>query len=173
MAYYFFDFTSPQKCTIDGFLRSLTSRISSHPHARVGALLRFYAEHLDGQEQPSQKKLLGTLRETLEGSGEVYLVIDALDECKERERLLQILSTMRGWNLRHLHILFTSRKEVDMEEGLRFYITDRIDIEPSVLEADIRLLTKEAIYGHWRLKQLANETKKKIQQTLVSKAQGM
>ncbi|KAE8372510.1 hypothetical protein BDV26DRAFT_297790 [Aspergillus bertholletiae] len=173
LAYFFFDFRNPQQITIEGLLRSILSQLFSQLNGKIESVLRLYAEHLDGREEPSQGRLFHTLRDALDAKMEVYLVIDALDECRDRDQLVQTLSTIQGWDLPYLHVLVTSRRHVEIEKGLQGRLTDQINLEPEMVEADIRLLTKQTVNRHWRLSQLRTETRDDIEQKMISKAQGM
>ena len=49
-------------------------------------------------------------------------IIDALDECidenETRREILTFLTDLSNWNLPQLHILVTSRKELEIEKSL-------------------------------------------------------
>lgn len=63
--------------------------------------------------------LIQVLEETLAVFACANVVLDALDECFDREDLLRIPETMNGWRQESLHILVTSRRERDLKEGLQ------------------------------------------------------
>jgi hypothetical protein len=48
---------------------------------------------------------------------EAYIILDALDECKDGMELLENVDEIAGWNLKKLHILATSRREKDIVQG--------------------------------------------------------
>ncbi len=52
-------------------------------------------------------------------------ILDALDECKERQELLTDIDEIAGWKNRKLHMLATSRRENDIEESLEPLVNDQ------------------------------------------------
>ncbi|KAF7975367.1 hypothetical protein HWV62_9693 [Athelia sp. TMB] len=58
------------------------------------------------------------LQDIIKEFDHVYIVIDALDECADRERLLKWLKNMPHWERGKLHALFSSRREPDIEDSL-------------------------------------------------------
>jgi len=59
------------------------------------------------------------LKDVVVGFEHVYLITDALDECPklsgERGKLLDTLREIYGWKMGCMHILATSRREVDIQ----------------------------------------------------------
>lgn len=74
----------------------------------------------------------------------VYLVLDAIDECpqdaSERELLLELIIRTQGWGLDNLHVLLTSRKKQDIDDALKrlsmIPTFSRIDLERRREEVD-------------------------------------
>lgn len=71
-----------------------------------------------------------TIPTTLSGSGRVFAILDALDECPardgERYLLLSTLSQIHGWNIPGLRLLLTSRVEDDIWR----HVTARLSTQP-------------------------------------------
>lgn len=53
---------------------------------------------------------------------QTYIILDALDECADREGLMEVLEKIAGWKLQNLHLLVTSRKERDIERSLDRFV---------------------------------------------------
>jgi len=71
----------------------------------------------------------------------LYIVIDALDECSEREDqhgLFALLARIHSWNIDKLHILATSRQQVDIDEGLQTLRTGTLAIVDTLVKLDIK-----------------------------------
>jgi hypothetical protein len=106
----------------------------------------------------------------------LFIVLDALDECDDREELLQILTSVSEWKAHNTHICITSRKERDIEESL-LQIIDRdyiIDAQSDLVDPDIRLyiverLSRDNSMGKWR----QGSQDKEIETVLMNKANGM
>ena len=58
------------------------------------------------------------LRDVLNSLIGVHVIIDALDECMEREHLFELLEEIIAWKL-EAHLLVTSRKEGDIVEAFK------------------------------------------------------
>ena len=70
-------------------------------------------------QQPSDEQLQNILRNILDRFSQAYIIIDALDECTEREKTLnwlnKLISDTNG-KAANLHIVVTSRPEADITE---------------------------------------------------------
>ena len=85
------------------------------------------------------------LQSVLKLSGQVFLVIDALDECpigdESRAKVLALLTELSGWSLSNLHVLVTSRKEPDIEKALaplaNLVNFSSVSIQTNQVQADI------------------------------------
>ena len=80
------------------------------------ALGSLYSLYTNGEPQPSYDSLLATLRQMMEQFEELHVIRDALDECLERQELVIGIQELIGWKCINLYILFTSRRERDIEE---------------------------------------------------------
>ncbi|KAE9381121.1 hypothetical protein N431DRAFT_1674 [Stipitochalara longipes BDJ] len=131
LAYFYCDFNdiSSQKTTniLSSLIRQLCSQRPDTPLAVLN--LR---QIKDAGQFPELKQLEDTLRETTLEFGDVYIVIDAIDECPEinedgetpRHELLQSLQRIHGWALPNIHILITSRPEHDIELEMNSFFSD-------------------------------------------------
>ena len=63
------------------------------------------------------------LLELIGGFDHVYIVIDALDECKGRRKLMEWISHVCESSKDRLHLLATSRPEPDIEDVMRSLAT--------------------------------------------------
>jgi hypothetical protein len=87
--------------------------------------------------QPTINELTGLLKEILESIPSMYLILDALDECTDREDLLWLLKDINMWSQTNTHILVTSREERDIKHALKAFVTTSISIQGSGVDADI------------------------------------
>ena len=113
---------------------------------------------------------------------EVWLVLDALDECRTRkgpstEGLLswirEVLNEERG----NVHLLVTSRPEQDIEsEIMEFaHIDDVVPIQSSLITNDIRAYVRTRVREDNGLKRWRSqpEVQNEIETRLMEKADGM
>lgn len=68
---------------------------------------------------------------------ETFIIVDALDECKEREELLILLKNLTSWGIEELHVLIISRRVRDIEETLESLVTGEICLQSAVVNINI------------------------------------
>lgn len=173
MAFFYFDFNDAKKQQSENLVRSLIVQLSAQSSTIPEALNALYSKHHDGQQQPSKVSLVETLRQICMEFQEVFIVLDALDECTDREELLNLISEIHEWKTNKLHMLATSRREIDITEALEPLITGQISIQDEVDNADIYIHVCERLQNDSKLKKWSADIKTKIETTLMSGAHGM
>jgi len=111
---------------------------------------------------------------------EVYVVIDALDECPERERhhVIRFITEVIN-SLRCAKIFVTSRRESDLVRAFEEGSTPTIQIKTENVAADIEGFVQSEVKKlrngyHGKKLYLADDTlEARIIQTLTEKADGM
>jgi hypothetical protein len=139
------------------------------------SLRAFYEKHQHGQ--PPEAGLLKAIKSLLEYK-QSFIIIDALDECPnsgdERGDLCDILEELHSWAQPNLHLLVTSRKEVDLCDALESLVTlGPISIQGGVVKSDIRKYVRSQLESDSKLKKWSDEIQTEIEETLVEGAQGM
>ena len=83
LAFFYFDFRDIGKQDARSLLSSLLVQLCHESDKFSEILSSHYSTHGDGTRQPSEGTLLGCLKDMLKlrGQGELYIVVDALDEC--------------------------------------------------------------------------------------------
>lgn len=112
------------------------------------------------------------------GPGQVFIIIDALDECPndntERRDLCAVLKEMKAWATANLHTLVTSRREVDLVEALNPLSTiDPISIQGGVVKSDIRMFVQTELSNDLKLQKWPTNIRYEIEEALVKGAEGM
>ena len=109
--------------------------------------------------------------------GDIYIILDALDECTERNELFEDLETVISWKDVNLHVIVTSRMEKDIDEALTPLINsrNRIGIQSTRVDDDIRTYIHDRLQVDRKLKRWQKDTKVQgmIEDTLMRKADGM
>ncbi|OBT38491.1 hypothetical protein VE00_11148 [Pseudogymnoascus sp. WSF 3629] len=118
VAYFYFDFTDADKQKPELMVRSLISQLSEQCIRMPLALEALYSSCDKGNRQPSLDALMNVLQQMLLEFPQSYLILDALDECANRAKLLSILEQIAGWQLEEMRVLVTSWKERDIESSL-------------------------------------------------------
>jgi hypothetical protein len=123
LAFFYFDSTDDQKKDRRGLLSSLLVQLCHQSDSYCDVLSRFYVEHSNGLQCPSDDALVGCLKDLLTVSGQapVYLILDGLDECSNssaspspREDVLDLLKELIKSQFPHVRMCVTSRLEADI-----------------------------------------------------------
>lgn len=158
-------------------IRSIISQLATQCTNQPNPLESLYFSSSSGARQPRLSELRQTLRSLVQNFSDTFIMVDALDECKEREQLLADIQNFVEWQLEGLHILVTSRREGDIKATLDplVNVNQNIDIQSEVVDVDIRVYVREILQGaqglrRWRNKPLVQD---EIEKALTENANGM
>ncbi|KAL9133097.1 MAG: hypothetical protein Q9175_005728 [Cornicularia normoerica] len=158
--YFFFDFNDNDKQQHEGMIRSLLSQLSMHCASVSPELETLYSSCMNGGRKPTFEALLETLHQMTTAFENTFIVLDALDECKERPELLADIERLVSWEDTDLRILATSRREKNIS---------------ALVNADIRAYVHDQLQTNKKLQRWQNklEVQMEIEETLMKKANGM
>ena len=136
-------------------------------------LTKLYHSCHGGGSPPSVESLRATLLLILEAFDDVFIVLDALDECAKRNDVLKWIKEMTSWRKGKLHLLATSRPEEDIAQHLRLLDSDHVYIKQDLITRDVEryidcILDSEDTFDRWN-----NEIKENIKSKLLESADGM
>lgn len=171
LAYYFFEFASREKGTNSSFLCAVLSQLVAQRKAIPDAVQRLYEENYEGIRKPSEPALLGTLREVLEETQHVYIIVDAIDECENRAETLEVLRKLALWNLQGLHLMVTSRSERDFEDSFQGF--HQIGLEAEEHNKDIERYVRQRLLEEREWHKWSAEVQQQITAVVVEKAEDM
>jgi len=171
LAYWYFNFRDKDedKQNVDNLLCSLIRQLSAGADALPQDVLKLRDEYKLAAKRPGTDKLATVLKSIIGELGkDVFIVMDALDECPEnaRERYFLVRIEQLAGKYENLHILTTSRREVDISNSLENAATAIINIEDSV-ETDVRLFVQRRLEDDKRLKRWESTVKTNIENRLV------
>jgi uncharacterized protein YbgA (DUF1722 family) len=176
-AYFYFDFNDTQKQDPELMLRSLLCQLVQRSFTVPKGVDALYSSCENGRREPSLHAVLEVTRQAAQEFAQVYLVLDALDECTKRSELMDVLKTVAGWQLNNVHLLMTSRKEWDIERSLESYIKEEqtLCLQRDVVDKDIQRyvqqrLSEDTILTKWN-KDAA--VRQEIEAVLMRGAHGM
>jgi hypothetical protein len=177
LAYFYFDFQEPAKQTPHNMLKSLVWQLACQSTPGEEEILSLYSFCNRGNRQPMDEEFLKILKAIIELHTDVYLILDALDECNQRVELLELIEEILSWKVGKLHFLATSRKELDIEEAFKYYLTPRqsMCIQSHLVDSDIRSyvghqIRRDRRFRRWQSKP---EVQIEIEESLMRKASGM
>ncbi|KAG6906173.1 hypothetical protein DXG01_015448 [Tephrocybe rancida] len=141
IAYFFFDGRDSQTALQlhENLIRSLISQFS-HQRGGIPTELADLYKRCGGHQQPSVNQLQDVLCNILNGFSHAYIVIDALDECVDREEtLVWVNKVVSDTNqaMDNLHIMVTSRPERDIEKVFGTFHLCVIDVGEATANQDI------------------------------------
>ena len=176
VAYFYFDFRNTE-CQHEGMIRSLISQLAAQCMNPPNPLELLYSSCGDGASQPKACDIRQTLQDLVEKFHDTFIIMDALDECKEREQLLGDIRDLVKWQLGGLHILVTSRREGDIRVTLDPLLNENqnIDIQSEVVDRDIRVYVREILQSAQGLRRWRNkpQVQDEIEKALTKNANGM
>lgn len=179
LLYFYFDFNDAMKQTLRGLVTSLIMQLYCTCTSARELLDGFFSLHK--HTQPSCESLSKVLHSMIEQAEEIWIVIDALDECTERkgEPTKGLLSWMQ--NLMKVHdnvrCLVTSRPEQEIQMKLNRLTSrkHRIPIQSNLVNGDIAKYIRAKVEKGEELRRWRNhpDVQKEIKQKLMKKSQGM
>ncbi|KAK8186909.1 ankyrin repeat-containing domain protein [Phyllosticta capitalensis] len=178
--YFYFDFANTRKQSLKDALRSLINQLCN-----IGIDPRKYILQSDlHTKEPTIQSLLRIFHAMVEKIGEVWIVLDALDECATRhdyssgELLPWVEQLMGSQKACNIHLLVTSRPEYDILDAFEGWVPSDsiVPIQSDTVADDI------AAYIHKRVAELKILKSKpklrldlqpKIEDALLQKADGV
>ncbi|OAL54609.1 hypothetical protein IQ07DRAFT_501239 [Pyrenochaeta sp. DS3sAY3a] len=146
-AHFYFSINSVHMQCPETLLRSLVCQLSQNCVQMPASLDTLFALRDNNQELPSLQALLGVLRQMIMEFPQVFILVEALDECKELPKLVDVLATVAEWQLQNLHILMISRKEREIASSLENYAgeKDTITLQGDLVDEDIQLYIQQRL----------------------------
>ena len=185
IGYFYFDFRDANKQHWRDLVPSLLVQISARSDTRCDILSRLYMAHDSGAQQPNDDVLFQSLKEmtTLPDQRPIYLIMDAVDECPNtsgipspREQVVKLIKELVDLGLPNLHILVTSRPELDIRDILESLTSLRVSLhDQSGQRKDIVDYVRSVVYSDSEpiMRRWKTEDKDLVVETLSDRADGM
>ena len=176
VAFFYCSFSDSETQKTHNLVCSVLAQLSRGQSGIPDCTLQLYDQHKNGQ--PPTELLLSAFRDILTDLGQVYIIIDALDECAietgNRQELLNMLRKICSWSLSNVHLLVTSRKEQDIERAISGLVTHvPICIQDEQITDDVRYYVRLQLETDPDLQKWPDRVKEDIEATLVEGAHGM
>ena len=176
-AYFYFDFNDRTKQYHDNMLRSLLVQLfSTCKHIPV-SLNSLFNSCQNGAKQPQTEELEELLKVSVESSAKTVVALDALDECEDRQELLDFINRTLEWKSKKLNLVMTSRKLKDLNDFFSDELDERsiIPIQNENVDEDIRSyvhteLQKDKRFRRWQKQPKVQE---EIETKIAGKSDGM
>lgn len=155
--------------TIDRLFASLVRQLGFSSRTVFQRLKALCSKCKNENSRPVRKDLEKELEEALRLVGDVYIVIDALDECDKEPRSMLISELKRLSSESTIHLLVTARGESDIEA--LFEGSLRLSVKAT--EGDIELYAKER-GNHFEQDLVSNQgLRDKVVRAVVDASEGM
>ena len=177
IAYFYFDFKDTTKQDVIGLLSSLIiqtlQRLTPIPTLLLNLFHKHSARDPDAPSVPSCPELLDVLLTLLDLHRKVFIVIDALDESRERSSLLGTLTTFLTRIKAHCRVFCTSRWDVDIQNVMSMLAISSLKIQAHQVDGDVSLFLQSTLANDERLGRHREGIKALILEKLSEGAQGM
>jgi hypothetical protein len=184
LIFYYFDFRNADEQDVRKLLSSLLFQLGDQSDKFSQVLSALHSSHSHGSRQPSEAELLGCLKSMLKllGQGELYIVVDALDECYNvsgypsppRQEVPKIIKELLDLNLSHVHLCITSRFERDILLALHPLEPVSVSLhDQDGQKADITQYVKAFVDSDAVMREWPNENREEVINTLAEKGSGM
>lgn len=173
LAMFYFSFSDDRKQRYADLLRSLVKQLGWREPA-LSLLQQAYGQPYGSL--PGSEKLENIMIACLDSHDEVFVLLDALDECPEDSDMRQdVIKCLERLSQRSpkLKILVTSRELPQIRDFMAKLAAQPIGIESHTVDPDIRKYIATQLACDDRLSILNDATKSLIEATLSEKADGM
>lgn len=138
LAYFYFDFNNIQQQAMESVIRSLIAQLCLQCSTIPTGVTKLYDSRFDGRVAIDESAFLLALRSILFLFDNVYIVLDALDECINLDEVVALLQTLRGYEIPQLHLLASSRQLAVIEKSLAPFATVNICLNNIEYNTDIQ-----------------------------------
>ena len=173
VAYFYFDFNDTEKQSSRKAIRSLILQAALRNTNHEQKLDALYRRCENGLLQPGGDTIRALLLSFLTNDERTFVILDAIDECTDREPFLAFLRDVMAANSRNLHIVTTSRREKDIEDQLGMVTDYDISIDGDVVDIDIYKYVRHRLGSDEKLNKWSPVLKDEITTILMRKAGGM
>ena len=183
MAYFYFDFRDEKKKHRHNLLPSLLIQLAAQSIPCCDIISPVYIAHGHGKQPPSDDVLTKCLQDMLSALAQhpIYIIMDGVDECPDtsgvrspREQILSFIQELVELRLGNLHILITSRPEIDIHNRLEPLTSLRVSLHDQTghREDIAKYIRSEADFIA-RKKNWRGDDTELVIKTLSEKADGM
>ncbi|KAJ7627856.1 ankyrin repeat-containing domain protein [Mycena polygramma] len=152
IAYFYFDFGDIQKQLQENMLRSIIMQLSEQSPAPYSVLDEEF-KSCQGGKFPTYCDLLAMLPTILYQFTSTYIVLDALDECSEPDKLVEFISTLCD-QAKAVHLLVASQPRTIFKDSAAFEGASVVLLEPHITHADISEFVDSELKLNFKLKHI-------------------
>ncbi|KAJ6109516.1 NACHT domain-containing protein [Penicillium sp. IBT 16267x] len=170
LAYWYFRFDDAVTLSVSNMVRSFIRQLTPFPLPT--SVRKLWDQHRSRSMEPDDRMLTELLDTIIGGLGEVYIIIDALDECpqymnrrQERESLFGYIKCLMQQHNESIRILVTSRPEPDIHDALVAYTGFDIEVN---MKRDVQKFVENTLQANRWLSGWTDAIKMEIREKLLS-----
>jgi len=152
-------------------VRSLIQQFSHQSGGTPIALAELYGPG-EWHPQPSIGALYAVLESILDSFSQAYVIVDSLDECTDRSKLLKWIERLSSRRTGRVNLLFTSRPELDIRILLESILAAQLGFDDHN-NSDIEEYLDDILQTDESLASWDDITKADIKDALMEGAHGM
>jgi hypothetical protein len=103
----------------------------------------------------------------------VYMVVDSLDECWDKEDIMYVIQELNDCGQPNLHVLLASRPETIIESSVSGFLTHQILLNQRNVDVDISTYIEAVLQNDQKLAQWPLYIRQQIQAKLENGSCGM
>ncbi|EPS45382.1 hypothetical protein H072_573 [Dactylellina haptotyla CBS 200.50] len=175
--YFYFSFQEADKQAAHNMIRSLITQLSCRQPETLSSLINLYSSCESGCHQPTYKQLCDTFFQMTEQVKEIWLVLDAINECTKGKRELLLWIKKLLSIQRHIRLILTGQPGTDIMLELTEFIPENnvVSLHNSFVIGDISNFIEASIqtdegFRRWRGNR---KVQKEISDALSKKADVM
>jgi hypothetical protein len=172
VAYFYCDYADKDDQTAENILASLVKQLSAQKDLALDRLLALYEDCNQGNSRPDFGKLTGVFKDLCMRYKQTFIVIDALDECEEKDRK-SLLVQLEKVTHPATKVFLTSRHHLsDMHRMFGRFP----QVEIKAKDSDIREFIMNQIWENDNLLELTEDAgplKEEIASTIINSAKEM
>ncbi|KAH4986916.1 hypothetical protein HBH69_015840 [Parastagonospora nodorum] len=170
-AFFYCDFRQRESQDPINILGSLAAQICYQSESYPSELELAFQHSLHSGKRPSIALLRDALC-ALSVSARIVLLVDAIDECSERQELLSTFNYLLDMSA-NITILLTSRHELDIQDALVPFEHVRIEDWIKEIDEDIETYINYRLESDLRLSRLKPSIKDEVRDSIHGKSHGM
>jgi hypothetical protein len=171
LVYFYFDFKDSERDS-QSFLRSILLQLAVQQPGISNSLERFFNRNRH-HTHISSSELLSIISSTIRDLQHVYMVVDGLDECGDREDIMHVIEKVNGCGLSNVHVLLASRPESNIESAISSFLTHQISLDEKNVDLDISIFIQAVLQDDQKLARWPLYIRQAIQKTLEDGSCGM
>jgi ankyrin repeat domain-containing protein 50 len=175
VGYFYFDFQDKTKQSTNNLVRTLIRQLSSSESVTWRNITCLYDKYSGSGQMPADSVLLDLLIKIIEDRDQTFILIDAFDECTEKEDAVDTIIETFSRISSKLSVFITSRPDTYIEDCLRDIdakMVTKIAGRNAAVDKDISDFVKARMEKDRKLRRWRSEANYIIE-TLVNQAGGM